>query len=131
MSKNTKNKEKLKGCKITKPKPNKKEPNLTKQHIVANLSNKTGIPRSQIKKLVQDTLDLISTAVANKQEVHLCNFGSFTLRLTKSRIGRNPNRPEMTYVIPSRAVVKFHPSKNLNKAVGKTNFQKTQELVKN
>ncbi|GBL24974.1 hypothetical protein EMGBS6_17590 [Opitutia bacterium] len=35
----------------------------------------------------------------------------FQVQVRKSRIGRNPNRPETDVVIPKRAVIKFKKKK--------------------
>jgi nucleoid DNA-binding protein len=41
----------------------------------------------------------------------------FEVRLTKSRVGRNPNKPETDVVIPARATVKFKPGKIMRQRV--------------
>ena len=45
------------------------------------------------------------------------DFGVFEIVTRKSRIGRNPNKPEDVVVIPARKVVKFKPGKRLRKIV--------------
>ena len=45
------------------------------------------------------------------------DFGVFEVVTRKSRIGRNPNKPEDTVEIPTRRVVKFKPSKKLKQLV--------------
>ncbi len=57
--------------------------------------------------VVQKTLDYITDALSEGQNVELRNFGVFEVRLTKARVGRNPNKPEKDVVIPARATVKF------------------------
>lgn len=42
----------------------------------------------------------------------------------KSRIGRNPNKPEAEVVIPERAVVKFKAGKILKQLLKKIDIQK-------
>ncbi len=43
--------------------------------------------------------------------------GVFEVRLTKSRIGRNPHKPENDVVIPARATVKFKSGKIMRQRV--------------
>ena len=45
--------------------------------------------------------------------MELRNFGVFEVQVRKSRIGRNPNKPETDVVIPTRAVIKFKAGKEL------------------
>jgi nucleoid DNA-binding protein len=39
------------------------------------------------------------------------------VRLTKARVGRNPNKPENDVVIPARATVKFKAGKVMRQRV--------------
>jgi len=68
---------------------------MTKRDIVVRINEETGILQQDVLKVVQRTLDLISEAVAAGTTVELPNFGVFEVRVRKSRIGRNPNRPEI------------------------------------
>ena len=87
--------------------------NLTKRDIVLNIYEKTGFPQKEVREVVQLTLDAISEAVQQGRNVELRNFGVFEVQVRKSRIGRNPNRPEKDVVIPTRAVIKFKAGKEL------------------
>ena len=59
------------------------------------------------------TLDAIAQALSEGRNVELRNFGVFEVQVRKSRIGRNPNKPETDVVIPKRAVIKFKAGKDL------------------
>ena len=87
--------------------------NLTKRHIVLEIYQKTNCPQKEVKEVVQLTLDAIAHALSNGQNVELRNFGVFQIQVRKARIGRNPNKPETDVIIPTRAVVKFKPGKEL------------------
>jgi len=88
---------------------------LTKRDIVVAISNQTGMVQHQVFDVVQRTLDHITDSLANNVAVELRNFGVFQPRLTKPRVGRNPNEPGSSFVIPSRATVKFKPGKIMRK----------------
>jgi nucleoid DNA-binding protein len=92
---------------------------LTKRDIVVAISNQTGMVQHQVFDVVQRTLDHITDSLANNVAVELRNFGVFQPRLTKPRIGRNPNEPGSSFVIPSRATVKFKPGKIMRQRVEK------------
>ncbi len=101
-------------------------PNLTKKDIVTSISKETGLVQSQVFEVLQKTLDQITDALANGRDVELRNFGVFEVRLTKSRIGRNPHKPEKDVVIPARATVKFKAGKVMRQRV----LLRTEELKK-
>ncbi len=84
---------------------------------MVRISGETGLTQEQVLDVIQKTLDYISDSVAKGQTVELRNFGVFEVKVRKARIGRNPNRPETDVPIPSRAVVKFKPGKEMRESV--------------
>lgn len=92
---------------------------LTKRDIVVAISNQTGMVQHQVFDVVQRTLDHITDSLANNVAVELRNFGVFQPRLTKPRVGRNPNEPGSSFTIPSRATVKFKAGKIMRQRVEK------------
>lgn len=87
--------------------------NLTKREIVREISRKAGFPQKQIADTVQRTLDCLQEALADGRTAELRNFGVLEVQVRKQRMGRIPNKPEVTVVIPQRAVVKFKAGKIL------------------
>ena len=87
--------------------------NLTKRDIVLNIYDETGFAQKDVRSVVQLTLDSIAEALAQGRNVELRNFGVFEVQVRKSRIGRNPNKPEKDVIIPRRAVIKFKAGKEL------------------
>jgi nucleoid DNA-binding protein len=59
--------------------------------------------------------------------VEFREFGVFTTRLTKQRVGRNPKKPEQEVVIPPRAIVKFKAGKIMKQRV----LERTPQLTQN
>ena len=100
--------------------------NLTKRDLVMQISKQTGLTQQEVFSVIQLTLDGITHALATGRDVELRNFGVFEVRLTKSRVGRNPNRPETDVVIPARATVKFKPGKIMRQRV----LLRTEQLSK-
>ena len=90
---------------------------LTKRDLVVQISQDTGEVQQTVFKVVQLTLDHITEALARGENVELRNFGVLEVRLTKPRVGRNPNKPESSFVIPARATVKFKPGKVMRERV--------------
>lgn len=87
--------------------------NLTKRDIVLDIYEKTKFAQKEVRETVQLTLDAIAQALSEGRNVELRNFGVFEVQVRKSRIGRNPNKPETDVVIPKRAVIKFKAGKDL------------------
>ena len=98
--------------------------NLTKRDLVIAISNETGLIQSDVFNVIQRTLDHVTEALAKGDGVELRNFGVFEVRLTRSRVGRNPNQPEVDVAIPSRATVKFKAGKVMRQRV----LLRTEEL---
>ncbi len=92
-------------------------PNLTKRDLVVKISNETGLVQHQVFEVIQKTLDHITSALSNGQDVELRNFGVFQVRLSKARVGRNPNIPGSNFAIPPRATVKFKSGKIMRRDV--------------
>jgi len=93
--------------------------NLTKRDLVVRISNETGVVQTQVFDVIQKTLDYITESLAEGNDVELRNFGVFEIRLTKPRVGRNPNEPGSRYDIPERATVKFKMGKVMRQKVSK------------
>ena len=100
---------------------------LTKRDLVVQISNEAGLVQSQVFDVVQRTLDQITDALSRGDTVELRNFGVLEVRLTKPRVGRNPNRPGSAFVIPARATVKFKPGKIMRQRVGNLSATLKQE----
>lgn len=92
---------------------------LTKRELVVQISNETGLVQHQVFDVVQKTLDHITDALAGGKTVELRNFGVLEVKLTKPRVGRNPNQPGSSFVIPARATVKFKSGKIMRQKVSK------------
>ncbi len=94
-------------------------PTLTKRDLVVKISNETGLVQHQVLDVVQKTLDYITDALASGDVVELRNFGILEVKLTKQRVGRNPNVPGSQFIIPARATVKFKSGKIMRQRVEK------------
>ncbi len=101
--------------------------NLTKRDLVVKISNETGLVQHDVLNVIQRTLDHITDALANNDAIELRNFGIFEVRLTKARVGRNPNQPGSSFTIPPRATVKFKAGKVMRQKVEKLSSQLLRE----
>ncbi|MCH2176144.1 MAG: integration host factor subunit beta [Lentisphaeria bacterium] len=91
---------------------------MTKRDLVVRIAMQTGVNQRDVSDIVQLTLDSVVDELAAGRGVELRNFGVFSLKTRKKRVGRNPNEPENEVEIPERVVVKFKPGKTMRERVG-------------
>lgn len=92
-------------------------PNLTKSEMVINLSNEAGIKHATVEEIIEGFLRFVSQNLAEGRTVALRGFGSFSVRIARAKVGRNPARPGSEKTIPKRGVVKFKPCLELKRTV--------------
>ncbi len=90
--------------------------NLTKKEIVNSIYMQLGFSKNIIENLLEDFLTILLNELIKNKKVKIPNFGTFTLRYKKSRIGRNPKTLEKK-IISERNVVLFKPSNELKKMI--------------
>jgi len=92
--------------------------NLTKKDIVNSIYMQIGYSKKISENLLEDFFEVIFTSLKKNNKVKIAKFGTFQVRLKKSRIGRNPKTKEKK-IISERKVVLFKPSKELKKKINK------------
>ena len=90
--------------------------NLTKKDLVNRIYMQIGFSKEITKTLVDEFFSLIILNLKKEKQLKISNFGTFSIRFKKSRIGRNPKTKE-TKTISERKVVLFKPSKDFKKLV--------------
>ena len=85
--------------------------NLTKKEIINSLYMQIGFSKKISEGLLEDILNIIVGNLKKYKKIKLSNFGTFSLRSKKSRLGRNPKTKEKK-IISERNVVLFKPSRN-------------------
>ena len=93
---------------------------MTKRDLVMRIAKETGLIQQDVFAVLQKTLDYIVESLAKGESVEFRNFGVFEVRIRKSRIGRNPNKPTHVVTIPTRKVVKFKMGRIMKAKVMKT-----------
>ena len=79
-----------------------------------------GFSKKISENLLEDILRYMTSNIINHKKLKLSNFGTFTLRAKKSRIGRNPKTREKK-LISNRNVVIFKSSNELKNYINKVN----------
>ena len=98
--------------------------NLTKQEIVNSIYMQIGYSKNIAENLLEDFFEIIFKNLKENKKIKIAKFGTFELRLKKSRIGRNPKTKERK-IISQRNVILFKPSKELKKKINEKNEGKT------
>ena len=70
-----------------------------------------GFSKKISENLLEDILSIIVQNLKKHKKLKISNFGTFSIRSKKSRIGRNPKTKEKK-LISERNVVLFKPSKD-------------------
>ena len=95
-----------------------KTKNITRQSIYDLVHSELGLSKNYCSNFVDDIFNIIITGIKKEKKVKISLFGTFSNKEKKSRIGRNPKSKE-EFVISSRNVVTFKPSKFLLKKINK------------
>ena len=90
--------------------------NLTKKDLVNRIYMQIGFSKEITENLVDEFFSLIVLNLKREKQLKISNFGTFSIRFKKSRIGRNPKTKEAK-TISERKVVLFKPSKDFKKLV--------------
>ena len=69
-----------------------------------------GFSKKISENLLEDILSIIVQNLKTHKKIKISNFGTFSVRSKKSRLGRNPKTKEKK-IISERNVVLFKPSK--------------------
>jgi integration host factor beta subunit len=89
---------------------------MKKADLVDAIAAKSGAPKAQVQQLVEDVFELMAEALARGEKIDLRGFGTFSVRDSKARIGRNPQTGE-PISIPARRMPGFKPGKELKDRV--------------
>jgi nucleoid DNA-binding protein len=90
---------------------------MTKSEMVKKLAESWGgISNRQANDNLTALIDLIGKTVKKEKALKIPDFGTFKLRQTKARIGRNPQTGE-PLKIPARRKVAFTPAKMFKEAI--------------
>ena len=94
--------------------------NLTKKDLVNIIYMQIGFSKLMSEHLINEFFSLITLNLKKEKKLKLTKFGTFFVRLKKSRIGRNPKTKE-DKIISERNVVLFKPSKEFKEFINSKN----------
>jgi len=83
---------------------------MTKAEIVANISEKSGIEKADVLRVVEDLMKEVKSSLEKGDNVYLRGFGSFTVKTRAEKTGRNISK-NTTIKIPAHNIPAFKPAK--------------------
>lgn len=84
---------------------------MTKKEILTEMSKDAGITYLQADKAFKTILETVKKTLKKGKRVTLSEFGSFEVKRSKARKGRNPRTGE-AISIPPKKRIKFNPSQS-------------------
>ena len=96
--------------------------NLTKKDLINSVYMQIGFSKNISENLINDFFITIIDNLMNEKKLKLSNFGTFSIRSKKSRVGRNP-KTKVKKTISGRDVVLFKAAKEFKDLVNSHNDQ--------
>jgi len=93
-----------------------KNVNVTKKDLVNEISNRTGLPQVETKKIVECFLDSVARSLIEGNNIEIRGFGRFKIRNRSGYKARNPRTGESITVEAGKRPI-FEPSKELRKVL--------------
>lgn len=91
---------------------------MTKAEIVANISEKSGIEKADVLRVVEDFMVEVKDSLNQGNNVYLRGFGSFIVKERAEKTGRNISK-NTTIKIPAHNIPAFKPAKVFVESVKK------------
>ena len=88
---------------------------MNKAQLVSTVSQKTET-KKQAQDIVELILDTIKSTLKKREPVAISGFGTFRVKETKARMGRNPKTGEAIQ-IPAKKKIAFRVSKELKVSI--------------
>lgn len=89
---------------------------MNQAQLIAAITDKTDLSKGQTETLLKIVGEVVTTALANGEEVTLPGLGKLSVKTTTARKGRNP-ATGAEIDIPAKNVPKFSAAKALKDAV--------------
>jgi DNA-binding protein HU-beta len=89
---------------------------MNKSDLVDALSKSSGLTKTDSEKAINSFVSVVASTLKDGKDVTLVGFGSFSVKTTTGRSGRD-FRTGKTIQIPPRKSVKFKPGKTLKDSV--------------
>lgn len=89
---------------------------VTKEKIIADVYEKTGLSKSRSRDIVERLLHIVKENLAREDNILISGFGKFVVKRKKPRRGRNP-QTNQDLQLRARKVVVFKTSGVLRRQI--------------
>jgi integration host factor subunit beta len=89
---------------------------ITKKDLVERIAERTKIGRSDVKRSVQEFLDLIIAELKRGNRLEFRDFGVFEIKERAARLAQNPKTMQKVQV-PAKRAVKFKVGRLMRESV--------------
>lgn len=84
--------------------------------MIDALAKDLEMPKAQVRRMVDAFIETVSETLVKGEKVQMSGLGTFLVKKTASRQGRNPQTGD-SITIAARNVVRFKPAKPLKESV--------------
>lgn len=83
---------------------------MTKSEIVNEIAVRTGLEKTAIADTIDNFFMVVKNSMVSGNNIYLRGFGTFELKLRKTKVARNIKR-NTSLVVPAHYVARFKPAK--------------------
>ncbi len=94
---------------------------MTKADLVQNISDKTGLDKKDVQKVLDYFMDEVKNSLKNGENIYLRGFGSFIVKYRAEKTARNIKK-NTSIKVPAHYIPAFKPSKSFSELI-KTNLK--------
>jgi len=95
---------------------NQNDKNITKKHLVDQITRRTSLSRHDVQAVVQGVLDEMIEAIGQGKRIEIRDFGVFEVKARAARTAQNPKTLEPVPV-PPKLAVRFKPGRLMKVAL--------------
>ena len=88
----------------------------TKNDLIEKIQSEIGVSLTDSSKIFEEIIEEILSSLEHGNDVKISNFGTFSVKKKKSRLGRNPKTGD-EIEITARNVISFYPSKAIKSKI--------------
>ena len=75
---------------------------MNKSELIEAIANKAGLSKADATKALEATISAVTNSLQQGQSVTIVGFGTFMVRESKARMGRNPRTGESIQINASK-----------------------------
>lgn len=89
---------------------------ITKKDLVERITERTKMPRADVKRTLQDFLDLVIIELRKGNRLEFRDFGVFEVKERAARIAQNPKTMQKV-AVPAKRAVKFKVGRLMRESI--------------